>query len=222
MSDYLSNLAAKSLDLTGVIQPRLVSLFEPPDAAGGSVERPSESRPLATDMQVPFDMPHPPGGLTTPPGLPTAARLFVPKTPQQPGPDRPTLAAAAAGDATGAAPPRGVAEGQRQPALEPAIPRPEPFRVRTQRGPLPATVVVRPHVMSHIDPIRPVEPAAPVPAVLPKAMRKPAPTIQVTIGRIEVRAITLPAPPAPRFKPARPGPALSLDDYLKQRNEGKR
>ena len=67
-----------------------------------------------------------------------------------------------------------------------------------------------------------VEPAAPVPAVLPKAMRKPAPTIQVTIGRIEVRAITLPAPPAPRFKPARPGPALSLDDYLKQRNEGKR
>ena len=34
MSDYLENLAAKTLKLTEVIQPRLVSLFEPPSAAG--------------------------------------------------------------------------------------------------------------------------------------------------------------------------------------------
>jgi len=220
MSDYLSNLAAKSLDLTGVIQPRLASLFEPPRAAGGPVGRPPQSRPLAANMRVPFDVSHePPRGLTTPPGLPTAAQSFVPKTPQQPGPDRPTLAPAAAGDATGAAPPRGVAEGQRQPALEPAIPRPDLSPVHTQRAPMSATVVVRPHMMSHIEPIRPVGPA---PAVLAEAMRKAAPTIQVTVGRIEVRAITPPAPPAPRTKPARPGPALSLVDYLKQRSEGRR
>ena len=48
-----------------------------------------------------------------------------------------------------------------------------------------------------------------------------APTVRVSIGRIEVRAITPPpAPPAQR--PARLGPALSLDDYLKQRNGGQR
>ena len=51
------------------------------------------------------------------------------------------------------------------------------------------------------------------------APEAPAPTIRVAIGRIEVRAITPPpAPPTQRTAPARPGPALSLDDYLKQRN----
>jgi len=46
-----------------------------------------------------------------------------------------------------------------------------------------------------------------------------APTIQVTIGRIEVRA-TPPAAPVPKSRPA--SPTLSLDDYLRQRNEGRR
>ena len=50
-----------------------------------------------------------------------------------------------------------------------------------------------------------------------------APAIRVTIGRIEVRAITPPPmPPAQRIMPARPGPELSLDDYLKQHNGGRR
>ena len=49
-----------------------------------------------------------------------------------------------------------------------------------------------------------------------------APTIRVNIGRIEVRAITPPPPPVRRPAPARPGPALSLDAYLKQRDEGQR
>jgi len=48
-----------------------------------------------------------------------------------------------------------------------------------------------------------------------------APTIRVTIGRVEVRA-NLPPTAAARSKPARPGPMLSLDDYLKRRNEGRR
>lgn len=47
------------------------------------------------------------------------------------------------------------------------------------------------------------------------------PTVRVTIGRIDVRAIL---PPAPHARPAtsRTVPALSLADYLKQRNEGRR
>jgi hypothetical protein len=44
--------------------------------------------------------------------------------------------------------------------------------------------------------------------------------IKVSIGRIEVKAITPPVPA--RTKPSRPGPRLTLEDYLKQRNEGKR
>ncbi len=48
------------------------------------------------------------------------------------------------------------------------------------------------------------------------------PVIRVTIGRIEVRAVTPPpiAPPAPR--PAPRPPSLSLDDYLKERRGGRR
>ena len=55
------------------------------------------------------------------------------------------------------------------------------------------------------------------------APEPPAPTIRVAIGRIEVRAITPPpTPPAQRATPVRPGPTLSLDDYLKQRDGGQR
>ncbi len=46
----------------------------------------------------------------------------------------------------------------------------------------------------------------------------PAPTIQVTIGRIEVRATP---PPTPRPQAARSAPSvMSLDDYLNQRAKG--
>ncbi|MCB0231261.1 MAG: hypothetical protein KDH90_19445 [Anaerolineae bacterium] len=48
----------------------------------------------------------------------------------------------------------------------------------------------------------------------------PAPTIHVTIGRIEVRA----TPASTAASPSRPKPAptMSLDDYLRQRNGGSR
>ena len=48
------------------------------------------------------------------------------------------------------------------------------------------------------------------------------PDIQVTIGRIDVRAMLPPTPPAASSTPNRPRPALSLDDYLKQQKGGKR
>jgi hypothetical protein len=48
------------------------------------------------------------------------------------------------------------------------------------------------------------------------------PTIQVTIGRIEVRAISPPVHLTPAQRPRTPSPNLSLDEYLKQRNGGQR
>lgn len=45
------------------------------------------------------------------------------------------------------------------------------------------------------------------------------PTIRVTIGRIDVRAVTPPTPSSSRRSP--PAPKLSLADYLKQRPGGK-
>jgi len=47
------------------------------------------------------------------------------------------------------------------------------------------------------------------------------PTIKVTIGRIEVRAVTTPPVQQPRQR-KKPQPSLSLDDYLKRRAGGQR
>jgi hypothetical protein len=52
---------------------------------------------------------------------------------------------------------------------------------------------------------------APAPAAVPAA-------INVTIGRIEIRAT--PAMSPPRRSAARAGPQLSLEDYLRSRNGG--
>ena len=46
------------------------------------------------------------------------------------------------------------------------------------------------------------------------------PTIKVTIGRIEVRAMTPPPAQAPQQQRKKTQPSLSLDDYLKQRAGG--
>jgi hypothetical protein len=47
-----------------------------------------------------------------------------------------------------------------------------------------------------------------------------APVIRVTIGRIDVRAVNAPAPPAQRATP--PAPKLSLEEYLRSRGGRKR
>jgi hypothetical protein len=58
----------------------------------------------------------------------------------------------------------------------------------------------------------------------PEALRSPSsstPAVHVTIGRVEVRAL-FPEPPTRRALPPRPQSTVSLDDYLNQRNRGKR
>lgn len=69
-------------------------------------------------------------------------------------------------------------------------------------------ITVRPHVVSRIEASTPDTPAPPASV--------PTSGIQVTIGRIEVRATP---PPAPLPKTRRPPPpVMSLDDYLRQRS----
>lgn len=49
---------------------------------------------------------------------------------------------------------------------------------------------------------------------------EPTPTIQVTIGRVEVRSVTPPTPAPSPAPPPQQESRLSLADYLKQREEG--
>jgi hypothetical protein len=79
-------------------------------------------------------------------------------------------------------------------------------------SPLPdrARIVVQPQVATR----RP-SPDSSRAAVAAASANEP-PAIHVTIGRVEVRAITAPAPPRSPAPPA--APKISLDDYLKRRN----
>lgn len=54
----------------------------------------------------------------------------------------------------------------------------------------------------------------------PQPVSAPAPTIQVTIGRVEVRAT--PPPASPTRKPTSQPAVMTLDDYLKSRTNGGR
>ncbi len=82
----------------------------------------------------------------------------------------------------------------------------------TPRGPAtagPVGVVVQPRVALYPEPAGP--------ARLGPELRA-EPTIQVTIGRVEVRATHPAAPVAPRER--RAPAAMSLEEYLRGRAEG--
>ncbi|HEX9867320.1 MAG TPA: hypothetical protein VGC99_01785 [Candidatus Tectomicrobia bacterium] len=239
MNDYLSDLAARSLSLTGAVRPRLASWFELPVAANGLAPGPlleSERfdmrpkaheaelddrpppRPFAppligrapeprwhtTEHRLPLDAPH------QPPHVPIArTRSLETSTAQmasqsrRPVAEQPTLAPARPADGTDVVPFRNVTDRPREAPLEPAISLSEPSGILKSRPLVVETMIARPREVPHVEP-------------------KATPAIHVTIGRIEVRAVMRPAPPAPRPRPTQPVPLLSLEDYLKQRNEGRR
>lgn len=86
-----------------------------------------------------------------------------------------------------------------------------------------------------LEPSRPIPPlpvaserAVPLSRDEPLRLRvepeQPArPIVRVSIGRIDVRAVSAPVPARPAaLKTATPAQTLSLDDYLRQRNESRR
>jgi hypothetical protein len=79
----------------------------------------------------------------------------------------------------------------------------------------PRTAVARPLVTPGIRPYSP--PASPRLAA-PWGTPEPTPTVNVTIGRVEVRAT--PPPVAPAKKEGSRPPVMSLEEYLRQRNQG--
>lgn len=58
--------------------------------------------------------------------------------------------------------------------------------------------------------------------VQPPQSSPPAPMVRVTIGRVDVRAVFAAPQTSPPTQPARPHQALSLEQYLQQRNGGRR
>jgi hypothetical protein len=117
-----------------------------------------------------------------------------------------------------------VPHGRRSTELEPVLSRPRlPAGERVTPAVELREVSVVHSVTSVTEAVRPPVPrseAAKIPATAPDA-KQADPAIQVTIGRVEVRAI-FPEAPARRAQTARPRPTVSLDDYLKRSNRGQR
>jgi len=203
MADYLTGLAARALGATPVVRPRPAAQFEPQPLEEAEVAAPVLTRgePERVDATPPVRH-----ASTEPPPLEHAA-------------GEPALAAQAAAPRTvparaGSRVRKRVRQAQRaeqivpeEATMPPAYPdQPEPAAAT----PTPRAVV-RPTTRR-----RRSEPAAPR-----QQVAREAPPVRVTIGRIEVRAVT-PAAPAPQRRPPRRPPPLSLDDYLEQRQSGRR
>jgi len=92
----------------------------------------------------------------------------------------------------------------------------EPMPI-AKEAPVPAPKPIVPRVVTRIEPA----PAAPAPRfeVPPIIQSEPTETINVTIGRVDVRAVFSSQVPK---APVRSSSTASLDDYLKQRSEGRR
>lgn len=242
MSDYLDNLVRKGLNQAEVVQPRLASLFEPSPEARGLMAGLS-----ATDLETAQDEPfsdetlietrlmsqaplkgsseaHPRViNLNQPPLSATVPQQSVAPAPVPVATEHEPVAARLINSS----------EQEKQHALERSIRGIENEQAalrealqsqragETEQAPTPGTrsltpaiTVIRERATSQI------EPAAPAPTEQ-VAAHAAAPTIKITIGRVDVRAV-MPAAPATRPAPARPGPSLSLEDYLQQREGGKR
>ena len=180
--------------------------------------RPRISRPAESEQDhaaIPRTVGKPPRQDAPAPAKFTVAERAAPIEKQDP------FAVTGAQEATprlgAAAPPaQGQAAVQRRVVQEPGPPSSTPV----QRAPVPASpvsnpaiAVARPHVTRY------TEGRMPFPEDHPRGTpaTRPTPTIQVTIGRIEVRATPPPAQHAK--KPNSAPPVMTLDDYLRQRSK---
>ncbi len=97
----------------------------------------------------------------------------------------------------------------------PAPPLTEPTELETPAFASPHKVRVREQPPS----IRPVTPTLPITGPRTE-LKSSAPAIRISIGRIEVRAVTVPAP-APARSTSAPAARLSLDEYLRSQAGGR-
>jgi hypothetical protein len=243
MTDFLNNLVARTLNLAPVVQPRIQSRFEPVNAAK-PVEPPEQSVEVETPppAQVSTNIfeshiTEPAPVVITPRvdyqqvintvrnthveshdvvQIPiieklreqthTETRIHTEKNTDSRFEVRENQILERA--------PRPEAPQQNPP--NPRLHKSEPAPV-TKEIPVPTPPPIVPRVVTRVEPAPAVQP--PRFEVPPVIQSEPSETINVTIGRVDVRAVfSSQAPKAP----VRTSSASSLDDYLKQRSEGRR
>jgi hypothetical protein len=238
MSNFLNNLVARTLNLAPVVQPRITSRFEPVTPVDQSVEvhtPPAEPAVTTKIIESRITEPAPVPVVVPPPQIEhervinTIRNTHVEskhEVVQVPVPVVERIQERVHTET------RINTEKSTDSRLEirenriiepaPAPKAPDPRNPRSETVVEPAPVTITKEVPQLIVP-RVVEqaPVAPVQRfeILPAPQVEPTETINVTIGRVDVRAVF--SAQAPKV-PARPSTVNSLDDYLKQRSEGRR
>ena len=224
MSDFLAKVVARSLGAEDVLRPRVPSVYEPYGRAAGvlapalgftaqevsqeSVEGREESRVGATPVDHRI----------------SPSEALAPSPSRREGEQRNTIFAVnTIARTTDAVPPpsfeTGITDGWRQ-SMPTRAGLPTQVLLPRQTQPPDAAGQAAPGGSTVRPPRRPEAPLEP-PTVNRFGSRAPQPAFQVTIGRVEVRAV-FPDPPARRNLPAQARPSLSLDDYLNRRQRGQR
>lgn len=209
MSGLFQRMAERALGRAAVAEPMVAPLFSPAtEARLFSTVEPTNPA-LRTPPSPPVNELHEPKEAAAPvpeQGLTRTDLSIHPTLPIDHMPREAALPAAA----TARAPSLG----------HPAAPEIENVR-RLSPSHRPATAVTSPYTPA-FQPRRgrPASASQVFPQHAPSGESAVEPSIHISIGRIDVRAeIERPAP-APRARPAPPG--MSLRDYAKQREEGKR
>jgi hypothetical protein len=199
MRDFLDNLIDRHGDVAPQIQPRLPSIFEPGVSHGGlnlAVEEEATTREEIETLRQPPSAAQPVG----PPTVAKPVRPSVSPAPTVPvEEEQPSVKASLNGPVLPLSP-------REIPTLPP------PLQGRSEKGVRglnqeflkPSTPLITPVIPAMDRPERPIS--------------QPEPVINVTIGRIEVRATVSPQKQTP--KPESRTPVMGLEEYLRRRSGG--
>jgi hypothetical protein len=236
MSNFLNNLVARTLNLAPVVQPRINSRFEPvppvPDQTV-EVETPAperhetttkilETRVIEPKPVVEREQPH----IDVQNVINTIRNTYVDKheVVQVPVIEKVREHVQTETRIHTEKNTDSRLEIRENRILEPAreiekkdLPNPrldlaEPAPVTRE---VPVAIPIAPRVITRTEPAPPVQRFE----IPPPPQPEPTETINVTIGRVDVRAVFSSQTPK---TPARTASVNSLDDYLKQRSEGRR
>jgi hypothetical protein len=247
MSDYLGNLIGRTVFMAVGVRPQLPSLFEPEPAAREAVswpefeqdsfvERPAVTEPSEKLVPMPLSIPTPRQPVlrepeqTVPEISPAKKTLWASQESERARPPTsvpilprasPTLPRDDRSNST-----ERRSDSIKSPLRDILASASHKIR-REETGPSAPAVASKPVVAreprerelparSEVQAIVPTIRSLPI-ASLPQSPATPVPTINVTIGRVEIRAV--PPPAQQRAKP-KPATVLSLDDYLRQRAKG--
>jgi hypothetical protein len=249
MADLLTRLAQRALGVAPLVRPRVEGLFAPAGPEPDPAERHSiadDAAPLVQSREPEAAQPEPgPPRLQQKPEVRDhrpeahAANASSPAADADPRPVRAPVASAAAESRSPGAQTAPPARQDR--ALEPPGPaaarrgQSTEYEARTgeeRRGdrltprrspsvprPAPAPPHGRPEARDLQSETWKSEIRDRRPEIGMRRAAEVRPVIHVTIGRVEVRAVQ--PQPAP-LRPAPPGPKLTLEEYLRQRDKGER